>query len=96
MPAGHAPYQRTKTFSADTVPKGLLANHTTKRGVWGLIHVESGELEYTIQDERFANGLANVTRLETGSVATVITEIEHRVKPVGDVSFYVEFWRASD
>ena len=46
MPQGHVAYQRTKTFTAETVPGALTSNHTTKAGVWGLIHVESGQLEY--------------------------------------------------
>ena len=95
MPIGHAPYQRTKTFDADTVPKALLANHTTKRGVWAKIHVESGELEYTIHDPRFCGGAEEICLLDANRVGIVISEIEHRVKPMGDVSFHVEFWRAS-
>jgi tellurite methyltransferase len=46
LPDGFAPYKRTPTFTEATVPRGLLETHSTKEGVWGLIHVVEGELEY--------------------------------------------------
>ena len=93
MPAGHGPYQRTKSFDADTVPKGLKANHTTKRGVWALIHVETGELDFAL--ESVQGEPAHVERLRPGKTGLIVAEVEHRVTPVGEVSFYVEFWRRS-
>jgi tellurite methyltransferase len=91
LPATHAPYQRTKTFTQETVPAGLLSNHTTKKGVWGLIHVEAGALEYAIE-----GSAASPQRLESGSRGVVVPEVVHRVKPLGEVEFYVEFWRKSE
>lgn len=35
-----------------TAPRGLLTRHNTKAGTWGLIHVESGVVRYTIFRER--------------------------------------------
>jgi len=93
MPDGHAPYQRTKSFDEETVPKALTANHTTKRGVWALIHVERGALEYSIVDGSSPGGDERVELLEPGKPGLIVSEVEHRVKPLGDVSFYVEFWR---
>jgi tellurite methyltransferase len=88
MPADHAPYQRTPTFSETSVPKGLLANHTTKAGVWGLIHIEQGRLEYCIEGSG-----AGPAQLVPGSLGIVLPEVEHRVRPIGPVAFHVEFWR---
>lgn len=31
-----------KTFTATTIPKGLLKQHSTKRGTWGVIRVSKG------------------------------------------------------
>jgi len=31
-----------KTFTASTIPKGLLKQHTTKKGTWGVIRVSKG------------------------------------------------------
>jgi tellurite resistance-related uncharacterized protein len=67
----------------------LRRNHETKRGVWGLIHVVSGELEYVLED---AVGTRQVVR--AGEPAVVLPELPHRVAPLGDVEFFVEFWRS--
>ena len=89
LPSECEPYKRTKTFDEETVPAGLRANHSTKAGVWGLIHVESGELEYRIEGDDAATRI-----LRPGEVpGTVVPEVLHRVDPIGSVRFYVEFWR---
>lgn len=89
MPADCQPYNRTKTFDETTIPAGLRANHSTKAGVWGLIHVESGELEYRIESDD-----ASTRILRPGeSPGTVVPEVLHRVAPKGRVRFFVEFWR---
>ena len=44
LPATVTAYQRTNLFTEDSVPSGLLKNHSTKEGVWGLIQVEEGQL----------------------------------------------------
>lgn len=92
LPSDCQLYQRTKTFDEETVPAGLRANHSTKAGVWGLIHVESGELEYRIE------GSPEATRLLRPGEApgTVVPEVLHRVDPQGRVRFYVEFWRRGE
>lgn len=90
LPPTHAPYRRTKTFTESTVPAALLSDHTTGAGVWALIHVERGELEY-----RVSGPAPRVQVLEQGTPGVVLPEVEHRVRPVDSVGFYVEFWRES-
>jgi len=90
IPTTHGPYKRTKSFTEDSVPAALLSNHTTKAGVWALIHVEHGMLEYSID-----GATTGPQRLEPGTPGVVLPETEHRVLPIGEVSFYVEFWRKS-
>ena len=43
LPPGLEPYKRTPLFTGATVPAGLLKDHSTKEGTWGLINVEEGE-----------------------------------------------------
>jgi tellurite resistance-related uncharacterized protein len=88
MPGGFEAYRRTAVFSEASIPDGLLKNHTTKRGVWGLIHVERGRLEYHV----FAPFHTQEV-LTPESPGVVLPEVEHRVAASGEVSFYVEFWR---
>lgn len=87
LPDTVAPYQRTKTFTEDTVPKGLLTDHTTKAGIWGVITVEWGVLEYSIP------GTGETVTLDPTQQGIIEPEVVHRVKPLGEVAFYVEFCR---
>ena len=91
LPAGLQPYKRTATFTEATVPAGLLADHSTKDGVWGLIQVEAGALHYLVTDPRRAVSSRTLTPItEPGVVEPTIL---HRVEPAGPVRFHVEFWR---
>jgi tellurite resistance-related uncharacterized protein len=87
LPPNLTAYRRTPTFTEANVPKGLLADHTTKAGTWGVITVESGRLDYTI------TGTGETVILEPGTNGIVEPEELHHVTPVGAVAFYVEFWR---
>lgn len=94
LPEGLEPYKRTPTFTEDTVPAGLLAEHSTKDGVWGLIHIEEGKLRYVVTDPRRASTEAMLTpECEPGIVEPTIL---HRVEPVGVVQFHVQFLRSAD
>jgi tellurite resistance-related uncharacterized protein len=90
MPAGHAPYKRTATFTRATVPQGLLHEHQTKAGVWAMLHVTSGALDFF---EREGAG-ETTQRVGAGQQATIRPGVEHRVAPLDEVEFCVEFWRA--
>lgn len=88
LPEGYTPYHRTDTFTRDSVPEGLLRRHTTKRGVWARIQVSRGRLEYHVHAPFDTREV-----LEAGTSGVVLPEVEHHVAPLGDVEFFVEFWR---
>jgi tellurite methyltransferase len=88
IPAGYAPYRRTPLFTNDSIPQGLRSRHTTKKGVWGKIHVESGSLRYRIHDPYHTEISLNRDR-----PGIVLPEVEHEVEPIGNVEFFVEFWK---
>ena len=79
-------YNRSPAFTEKTVPASLLKSHTTKKGVWGLIQIESGQLEYIIE-----GGEKYLLSRETFGV--VEPEKPHHVKLVGGVSFFIEFYQ---
>ncbi|MGH7342111.1 MAG: DUF1971 domain-containing protein, partial [Candidatus Rokuibacteriota bacterium] len=56
--------------------------------VWARIHVSRGRLEYHVHAPF---GTREV--LEPGASGVVPPEVEHHVAPLGDVEFFVEFWR---
>jgi tellurite methyltransferase len=88
LPAGHVAYKRTRDFDQDSIPDGLRADHSTKPGVWGVIHVLAGRLRYIVEPP-----LACERMLEPGVTGIVVPEVLHRVVPDGEVRFFVEFHR---
>ncbi|NKB22701.1 MAG: DUF1971 domain-containing protein [Alphaproteobacteria bacterium] len=86
LPQNVTAYKRTPSFTNDTIPAGLLKHHSTAKDVWGLIQVESGSLEYVIGEDE-------VHTLSPGSNGVVEPTVTHQVRPVGAVSFFVEFYR---
>lgn len=87
LPSYVQAYKKTPVFTEITVPKGLLKDHSTKADVWGVIHVLSGKLRYTVPSQ------SEVIELTSGDTAVVVPEQVHFVTPLGDVSFYADFWR---
>ena len=79
-------YQRTDLFTQDSVPSGLLKDHSTKEGVWGLIQVRKGRLEYTIENKE----VHILTPVKNGVVEPTVS---HHVRPLGEVLFSVEFYK---
>jgi len=88
LPAGYQPYKQTRPFDQDTVPDALRSNHTTKPGIWGVIHVLEGRLLYVVEPP-----LSRELLLSPGMTAVVVPEVPHRVEPQGQVRFFVEFHR---
>jgi len=86
LPKNITAYKRTPTLTEETVPEGLLNNHKTKTGVWGVIHIEEGELEYTIENKE-----SHILTKENHGI--VEPEILHHIKPLGKASFYIEFYK---
>jgi tellurite resistance-related uncharacterized protein len=86
LPGDVTPYKRTPNFTADTVPAGLLKDHSTAEGVWALIQVESGSIEYTIGDDEIHN-------LSPGTNGVVEPTVTHHIQLIGVASFFVEFYR---
>jgi tellurite resistance-related uncharacterized protein len=91
IPAGHRPYKRTPEFDQDHIPGALRKDHSTKPGVWGVIHVIAGRLHYVVEQP-----LASARILEPGVRGVVVPEVLHHVGPDGDVRFFVEFHRAAE
>ena len=94
LPPGLVAYKRTPIFTEETVPAGLLKDHSTKAGTWGLIHVEDGRLDYSITDPRRPPSERTLSR--QGEPGLVEPTVLHRIKPQGRVRFWVEFWREDD
>ena len=78
-------------FKTDTIPKGLLKEHTTKAGTWGVINVNKGQLEYKITGDP-----ENIRTFQLGPERKGIIRPQefHQVRALStDLEFVVEFYR---
>lgn len=91
LPEGLREYRRTPEFTEADIPAGLLRDHTTRAGVWGLIHVLEGRLEYTVREPE-----ARSFELAAGDAGVVVPCMKHHVSPLGAVRFYVAFHAKAD
>ena len=85
LPEGLEAYKETPEFTETSIPKGLLKDHSTKRGVWGLIRVSAGQLRYVTPQQTFV--------VMSGEPGIVVPEMVHHVEAQGEVRFKVEFLR---
>lgn len=86
LPEGFVAYKRTPTFNEASMPAGLQRNHSTKAGVWGVIHILSGRLRYCL------DGLdGRVLTLDPDNAGFVLPEVLHHVEAAEPVQFFVEF-----
>jgi tellurite resistance-related uncharacterized protein len=93
LPADVTAYRQTQAFTTQTIPAGLLADHATKAGVWGLLTVTKGCLRYRVTDPRRVPFETVVTNAEP---AIIEPEIRHHVEAIDDVAFHVVFHRCLD
>lgn len=87
LPSSVKAYRRTPVFTETSIPDGLLRDHSTKPGTWGLIHVISGELRLHFTETETPE------RLAPGRPGVLAPQVGHRVAADGPVRFFVEFFR---
>jgi tellurite resistance-related uncharacterized protein len=90
LPENALPYRQTAIFNQNTIPNGLLNQHTTKAGTWAKINVISGKLLYQILSTPSENHILTPT-----FSGIVEPQIPHQVKAIETVEFYVEFYQIS-
>ena len=88
LPGDVAAYARTATFSARSTPENLRKPHRTKAGTWAKIIILEGRLRCrTLEPE------VREFELSADHPRVVEPKVPHEVETVGDVRFYVEFYR---
>lgn len=90
LPEGATAYERTRTrtFTDETIPAGLLRDHRTKPGTWAHLVIEEGKLEYACDRGTFV--------LNPDVRGVIEPQVPHHVRPIGPVRFHVVFLRVSD
>lgn len=86
LPGDVVAYGRTPDFTLETLPEALTSGHTTKPGVWGLIHVLEGRLFYALEPPHIGQIV-----LAAGETAPIPPGIPHRVAFTECGRFFVEF-----
>ncbi len=87
LPAAVQRYKQTPMFTEQTLPSALTRMHSTKSGVWGIIHVVSGKLRYVVPSTCLDVELDARTR------GVISPERSHHVELIGEVTFFIEFWK---
>jgi len=87
MPEGFVAFQQTPIFTNETIPAGLQKDHATGAGVWARITVLAGKLRYQAE----ALGVDMEVSPDMGGV--IVPTVVHAVTPLGQVRFFVEFYR---
>lgn len=91
LPEDAEAYRQTKVFTASTVPRAILAQHSTKAGTWGLIHVHAGQVQYFLEGED-----TPLATIQAGSSFVVLPEEVHFVRLSDGGEFSVEFHKRPD
>lgn len=89
LPQDVSPYLKTKVFSNDSIPKGLLKDHSTKAGSWGILNVTAGKLHYTILE----NETRTEFQLDLKHPGIIAPEQLHFVRMEKSTKFFIEFFR---
>lgn len=80
---------RGKVFTKETIPRGLMKEHNTRKGTWGVIHVSQGQLRYQINEPT-----VSVHIIDSETRGIIEPQIKHEVAALtDDLEFVVEFYR---
>jgi hemoglobin len=88
LPSGATRTGASPEFDCDNVPAALLADHRTAAGVYGLVVVLAGEMDFV-----FAQHADQPKRLSAGDKLVVRPDEAHRVVPGEGMRFQIEFYR---
>ncbi|MCL6252098.1 DUF1971 domain-containing protein [Altererythrobacter sp. KTW20L] len=86
IPDGFAVVRTIGPFSAETLPKGLLAEHRLKPDRWGRISLHEGEVRLVMDD-----GSGTVTHLAAPATAMILPEVPHHVEFDDDFLLEIAF-----
>ena len=86
LPEGLVHLRTTPEFDEHSVPSGLLAAHRVAAGVWGLLRVRSGSIDFVFED-----GATPARRVRAGDTQVIPPGDRHHLELVGSVTFAVEF-----
>ena len=88
LPSHFVPHQRTREWTAESMPPALRGGHATGAGTWARIVVREGTLRYR------ASRLGIDTEVCPKRDGVIVPEVGHSVEPSSDARFFLVFYRA--
>ena len=88
LPRDVVQYAQSPIFDETNVPAKLTSIHNTKSGVWGLLRVLRGQLEFVNCTKQQSSAL-----LHAGEDQVIAPEHDHYVALKGPVRFQIDFYR---
>lgn len=88
LPDGATYVRSTPEFDQETVPAGLLRAHQVADGVWGLLVVEEGAVEFTFEQEA-----GDSRMVMAGETQAIPPQRPHHIAVQEGARFRVEFHR---
>ena len=89
LPAGLQAYRSIGPFVADSLPKGLLHEHTLKAGTWARLSVHSGKIRFVWDD---ADYQGETEILPAGAMIVIPPTVPHHLEKTDcDFELTVQF-----
>jgi tellurite resistance-related uncharacterized protein len=88
LPPGLQLVRTTDEFTHTRMPDGLRRAHRIAAGVWGVLRVRAGSVEFAFEDDD-----PYTTSVEAGATWVIPPQVPHSVSPSSDARFVVEFWK---
>lgn len=89
LPEGAEAYRTIGPFDAETLPRGLRAEHNLKPGTWGVVALTEGTLRFVWDAEE-----GGAEELAAPAEIAVPPEIPHHVEGEGPFLLTITFYRA--
>lgn len=88
LPPGLVRYGESPVFTPDNLPEKLKNAHTTKAGTWGLLRVDTGIVQFSLDVAPFSQAVVTA-----GNTIVIEPEVPHHVEFHLPGRFQIEFWR---
>ena len=88
LPSGSVAYRTIGPFGAQSLPKGLRAEHRLKEGTWGVLDLARGSLRFVWDDEQGGS-----EELTAPARFVVPPQVPHHVEGEGPFELTIAFHR---
>jgi len=91
MPQGLTLLRTAGPWDEQTLPEGLQHSHRTAEGVWAVLKVLDGEVDFRMETSPLLK-----VRLVAGNQQAIPPSVPHEIDLIGPMLLTVEFWKRSE